>query len=97
MWAFCLYDRANNTFFCSRDRFGKKPFYYYVTESQFIFSSELKGILEHDELAINMKENIDQEALDFYFTVGYIPAPYTIYKNIKKLEAGQNMELRIEN
>ncbi len=97
MWAFCLYDRVKNTFFCSRDRFWKKPFYYFFDEENFIFSSELKWILEHNELGINAKENISKEALDFYFTVGYIPSPLSIYKNIRKLEAGQNLELKISN
>jgi asparagine synthase (glutamine-hydrolysing) len=47
-------------------------------------------------LKINTKENIDGEALDFYFTMGYIPAPRTIYKNVKKLEARHSLKLNIE-
>jgi len=97
MRAFALYDPAKQELFCSRDRLGKKPFYYYFDGSQFIFSSEIKGILEHKELKINIKENIDSEALDFYFTMGYIPSPWTIYKNIKKLEARHSLKLKIEN
>ncbi len=42
MWAFCIYDKVKQIFFCSRDRFGKKPFYFYYTDTDFIFSSELK-------------------------------------------------------
>lgn len=87
MWAFALYDPIKKELFCSRDRLGKKPFYYYFDDKQFVFSSELKWILEHKELKINIKENINSEALDFYFTMWYIPAPWTIYKNVKKLEA----------
>jgi asparagine synthase (glutamine-hydrolysing) len=97
MRAFALYDPNKQEIFCSRDRLGKKPFYYYFDGKQFIFSSEIKGILEHKELKINTKENIDSEALDFYFTMGYIPAPRTIYKNVKKLEARHNLELKIRN
>jgi len=97
MRAFALYDPSKQEVFCSRDRLGKKPFYYYFDGDQFIFSSELKGILKHQELKINVKENIDPEALDFYFTMGYIPAPWTIYKNVKKLEARHNLQLKITN
>ncbi len=94
MWAFVLFDTKKNHFFCSRDRFWKKPFYFYCTETDFIFSSEIKWILEHKDLTLNRKENISEEAIDFYFTTGNIPAPFTIYKNIKKLEAGHNILLR---
>lgn len=97
MWAFCLHDKAKNIFYASRDRFGKKPFYYFHDDTHFIFSSEIKGILEHNELAINNKGNIDSVAVDFFFTVGYIPAPLTIFKNVKKLEAGHNLIIRSED
>jgi asparagine synthase (glutamine-hydrolysing) len=45
MWAFCLYDKEKNILFCSRDRFGVKPFYYSDTPQQFVFGSEIKQIL----------------------------------------------------
>ncbi len=95
MRSFALYDPSKKELFCSRDRFWKKPFYYYFDGKQFIFSSELKWILEHKELAINTKENISSEALDFYFTTWFIPAPWTIYKNIKKLEARHSLTIKI--
>lgn len=97
MWSFFLYDHRDNTFWCSRDRFGKKPFYYYMTDTDFVFSSELKGIITHTEFSISHKENISQEALDFYFSMGNIPAPYTIYKNVNKLQAWHNLVGKIEN
>lgn len=96
MWSFAIYDPIKSELFCSRDRLWKKPFYYYFDESQFIFSSEIKWILEHKELKINRKENIDSEAIDFYFTMQYIPAPWTIYKNVKKLEARHNILVSID-
>lgn len=46
MWAFVIYDRINNSIFISRDRFGKKPLYYYADRSCFIFASEIKAILK---------------------------------------------------
>lgn len=47
MWAFAIYDKQENTLFCSRDRFGVKPFYYAFHENQFIFSSEIKAIITY--------------------------------------------------
>ncbi len=45
MWAFAIFDRKKNELYCSRDRFGVKPFYYYLDHTQFIFASEIKQIL----------------------------------------------------
>jgi asparagine synthase (glutamine-hydrolysing) len=47
MWAFAIYDKETNTLFCSRDRFGVKPFNYSTVNGQFIFSSEIKAILSY--------------------------------------------------
>jgi len=91
MRSFVIYDKKNNKLFCSRDRLWKKPFYYYYNDNKFIFSSEIKWILEHKNLNINTKNNINQDALEFYFTIWFIPAPYSIYKNIFKLEARNNL------
>lgn len=86
MWAFALYDSKKEILFCSRDRFGKKPFYYFHDGENFVFSSEIKGILGH-----RLPLDIDPEAMDFYFTTGFIPAPWSIYKQIRKIEAGHNL------
>ena len=91
MWAFAIFDRIKMILFCSRDRLGVKPFYYFLDNGKFIFSSELKGILTHENLSLNRKENINVDALNLYFALGYIPSPYTIYKNTYKLEARQNL------
>lgn len=47
MWAFAIYDKQENTLFCSRDRFGVKPFYYAFHEKHFIFASEIKAIITY--------------------------------------------------
>ncbi len=91
MWAFCIYDVKTKTLFCSRDRLGKKPFYYYYENEKFIFASELKAILKHDELCLNSLKNLNEEAIDLYFSLGFIPAPFSIYNNTFKLEAGHNL------
>ncbi|MBN2095563.1 MAG: asparagine synthase (glutamine-hydrolyzing) [Candidatus Aenigmarchaeota archaeon] len=91
MWAFCLYDREKRQFFLSRDRIGKKPLYYYFDGDRFIFSSELKAILEHD-----IPKDIDRTALELYLSLGFIPAPHSIFRDIKKLERSQNLVFDIE-
>lgn len=91
MWAFCIYDLNKKVLFCSRDRLGVKPFYYFYEGQKFIFSSEIKGLLEHKDLRINTAENINKIGAQFYFSLGFIPAPYSIYNNVHKLEPAQNI------
>ena len=95
MWAFALFDREKNLLFCSRDRLGVKPFYYYWDNKRFIFSSELKGILPVK--AINNSSNLNREAVELYFSLGFIPSPLTIYQNTYKLEAAHNLYLDLSN
>ena len=86
MWAFCIYDIKKQELFLSRDRAGKKPIYYFYNNEQFIFSSELKSILNHK---LNLK--INKEAIDIYLSLGFIPSPFSIYEDIFKLEPRQNL------
>jgi len=86
MWAFCIYDADKGILFLSRDRLGQKPLYYYFDGARFIFSSEIKGLLNHD---IDVK--LDRDAVDLYFSLGFVPSPYSIYENVYKLEARQNL------
>ncbi|MFH0712179.1 MAG: asparagine synthase (glutamine-hydrolyzing) [archaeon] len=86
MWAFCIYDSQKKILFLSRDRVGEKPLYYYFDRGKFIFSSEIKGILKHD-----ISQKLNEDAIDLYFSLGFIPAPYSIYKKIQKLEQRQSL------
>lgn len=97
MWSFCIYDEGKEQLFISRDRLGVKPFYYYYEAGTFVFSSELKAILEHSSLKINRKENLNIDAVELYFSLGYIPAPRSIYKNVFKLEAGNNLHYDLKS
>src|SRR3989338_6897987 len=92
MRAFCLYDDTKQTLFCSRDRAGEKPLYYFRDGKEFIFSSEIKGIL-----AYGVPKIINTQAIDFYLNAGYIHAPLTIYKNIYKLETRYNLRLDLSD
>jgi len=96
MWAMCIYNSQTNELFLSRDRFGVKPLYYYFENRVFVFASEIKSILEHKKLGINKKENINPTALELYFSMGYIPAPHSIYNTVQKLSAAHSLIFDIE-
>jgi len=83
MWAFALWDEKKKQLFISRDRIGEKPLVYATHDNSFIFGSEIKSILAY---GVPQIPNI--ELTELYLTLGYIPAPYTFYKNIHKLKAG---------
>ncbi|MGR9053938.1 MAG: asparagine synthase (glutamine-hydrolyzing), partial [Gammaproteobacteria bacterium] len=87
MWAFALYDRNEQRLFCSRDRFGKKPFYYTRQPDLFAFASELSALTAHSAI----EPTISRLALKKYFAYGYIPAPHSIYDNVYKLPGGHSL------
>lgn len=89
MFAIAVYDQKMKKLLLARDRIGEKPLYYGFLRDKFIFASDIAAIRENGAF----EENLDLEALALYFSHGYIPAPYTIYKNIKKLEPGSILEL----
>jgi len=89
MWAFAIYDTKRAQLFCSRDRFGKKPFYYSKTSDSFIFSSELSSLAQHP----GVRRNVSRRALQKYFAYGYIPAPLSIYEGAMKLPAGCSLRV----
>lgn len=84
MYAIAIYDRRDNKLYLARDFFGEKPLYYHLSDSQFIFSSELKGFGK-DFLK---KQSIDMKALEEYLQLTYIAAPRTIYSKVNKLKPG---------
>jgi len=85
MFAFAIYDFAQESLFIARDRVGKKPLFYNLTaKGDFIFGSELKVLLEHGEIS----KEIDYSALDAYLTFGYVPEEFCIFKNVHKLAPG---------
>lgn len=84
MFAFAIYDGRTEEIFLARDRFGKKPLYYYCKNGTFIFASELKPILLFPDITLN--ENTD--VLAKYLRLGYFPDPETVFKQVKKLPPG---------
>jgi asparagine synthase (glutamine-hydrolysing) len=97
MFAFCIWDSSERNLFIARDRLGKKPLFYTHYAGQFVFASEMKSILTDP----NFDRSMDEEALAAYFLFSYIPAPLTIFRNIRKLPPGytltvQNGQITIE-
>jgi len=81
MFSFAIYDVENRIFILARDHFGIKPIFYFFINEKLFFASEIKACIKYK----NIKLDINPDAVDLYFTRLYIPCPFTIYKNIKKL------------
>jgi asparagine synthase (glutamine-hydrolysing) len=92
MFGLAIYDKRSRQVIIARDFFGEKPLYYYHSEKELIWASELKSIIS----VLNFKPQIDKEALNLYFQLTYIPAPFTIYQGIKKLEANKLLVYDLE-
>lgn len=83
MFAIVIYDRKKEVLKIYRDRYGIKPLYYYYSNQEFAFGSEIKALVAASE---NKKWEIDNTALYDYLCYQYVPEPKSIYKNIRKLE-----------
>lgn len=91
MWAFAIHDRKTGTLFCSRDRFGVKPFHYLRTEKQFVFASEIKQLLPFLK-----KRQPDWLILDEYLARGIGEhRPETFFRGIVKLPAAHSMTINL--
>jgi asparagine synthase (glutamine-hydrolysing) len=87
MWSFVIYNIADNILFCSRDRFGIKPFYFSETNSKFVFGSEIKQILPFLK-----KVEVNKELLIDFLIVGFEEhTNNTFFKDVVKLPAGSNL------
>jgi len=84
MFAFALWDEKKRSLMLCRDHIGIKPLVYSWDGNTLVFASEIKGVLQDPAV----KREIDWDALSLYLTLNYIPAPYTIFKNIRKLKPG---------
>jgi asparagine synthase (glutamine-hydrolysing) len=90
MWSFAIWDEKKKELFASRDRLGKKPFYYYYKDGLFVFGSEIKSILCHPE--VSKEVNIEQ--LPYYLNYGISNNQESLFKGIKKLPAGHYLHLK---
>ena len=87
MWSFCIYDKERNILFCSRDRFGVKPFYFFKNENSFVFGSEIKQLLPFCS-----ERKANKQILLDYLVLGYEDhCDETFFEGIQKLEHGSNL------
>ena len=84
MFAIALYDKKEKELWLLRDRVGEKPLYYGFVNSSFVFASDIGSIAALE----GFHNPIDKKALNIYFIHGYIPAPYSVYEDIYKLQPG---------
>jgi len=91
MFAFALWDKQKRILTLARDRLGEKPLYYGWQKNTFLFGSELKALQVHPD----WQGEIDRDALALYMRHSYIPAPYSIYKNIYKLMPGTFIQVPV--
>ena len=88
-FAFCIYDKEEQSFFIARDRYGIKPLLYLFDEDKFIFASEMKTMLQY-----GIDKTLDYTSLFTYLQLNYIPAPETIFVQVKKLLPGHYLKIR---
>ncbi len=84
MFAFAAWDRTGRSLFLVRDRIGIKPLYYSANSRRFLFASELTGLRAHPEFTCSF----DRDAVESFLELDYIPAPFSIYREARKLEPG---------
>lgn len=92
MFAIALWDSVKRKLLLARDRLGKKPLFYAADKNRILFGSELKTLLANDGLP----RDVDLKALSDYFSFGYIPAPKTIYRAVRKVMPGHYLVASVE-
>lgn len=89
-FSFCIYDENLDQFFAARDRYGKKPFYYYFKDGQFIFSSMINPIIK----LLGFTPKLNKVALSQYMQYFVPLSPNTFYQDIFKLDAASILTLK---
>ncbi len=84
MFAFAVWDHAEERIYVARDRLGIKPLYYSYIKGDLVFGSELKALMHYPDLP----RDLNLLSVSKFFTYSYIPAPHTIYEKVHKLEPG---------
>lgn len=93
MWAFAIFDVKSNKIFCSRDRFGIKPFYYFTDNNKFIFASEIKPILEIEKIT-----QVNVQVLVQFIAVNLTEqTSETFFQGISKLPGSHNLVYDLVN
>lgn len=88
MWSFAIYDSRNDSLFCSRDRFGIKPFYFAITGGRFLFASEVKALLAVEPSL----RKVDYATLGAFLRWGlHSEVPNTFFASVTRLMPGHNL------
>jgi len=87
MFALAVWDASRGRMLLARDRLGKKPLYYTMADGRLVFASEIKALLQYPGVA----RDLDIEALGHFLTFSNTPAPFTLFRNIRKLPAAHLM------
>ena len=93
MWAFAIFDPKREEVFCSRDRFGIKPFYYIVYENRFYFASEIKALLEINGYIPTLNLS---KAYDFLADSLVSHTEDTMFADVKELRGGHNILINLD-
>ena len=88
MFALAFWDRGRQRLTLARDRFGEKPLYYAMTRHHLVFASEIDALVRHGGVPLQ----IDPQAVELFLTLGYIPAPWSIYRSVRKLPHASLLE-----
>ena len=91
-FSFAIYDEETHELFLARDRYGIKPLLYSVQSGGFYFTSEMRSFA-----SMNVSLNIDEPAVSTYFQTGYIPSPFSVYHEVKKVEPGTYIHIQQNN
>jgi asparagine synthase (glutamine-hydrolysing) len=92
MYAFAIWDRKSQKLFIARDRCGEKPFIYYISDNEFLFCSEFKGLIP----LLDHMPDLNPSVVDMYLHYQYAPEPHTLLKDIHKLPAAHYAFLDLE-
>lgn len=84
MYAFAIWDKLEQRLFMARDKMGIKPLFYWNRGEQLVFASELGALLRHPSVS----RELDSDSLSMYFTLNYIPDPWTAFSGVYKLPPG---------
>ena len=93
MFAFAIYDEQEDKLFLCRDRAGVKPLFVYQHKDLLLFASELKAFHKHPLF----KKELNVDAVQTYFSFGYVPSPYCIFENCYKVDAGEHITYNLKD
>ncbi|MBO4601004.1 MAG: asparagine synthase (glutamine-hydrolyzing) [Bacilli bacterium] len=90
MFAFAIYDIKEKVLFLVRDNFGIKPLYFYNNNGTFMFASEIKSFLEHEDFV----KELNKEIIPSYMSFSFTPTKETLFKGVYRVDSGTYMVIK---